>query len=262
MPGQLLNPTGAKSQTLTSLVCTDLRRDIIVGTYEPGEKLRLRMLSERFQVGLSPIREALNRLSRDGLVEQCDLRGFFVPPLTEVDLDELVRARCWLNALAVRESIARGDTAWEESVVLTHHRLSRMPRWIPNTTQVNRDWELAHRAFHAALLGACGTRWITDYCAQLFDLADRYRQLSRQATGAQERQGAEHRAIMEACLARNADEAAALLTAHLERTAELCRSELRRLADEKGVQKRRPQRNASRDLPGNKARQTKLPRRR
>lgn len=81
MPGQLLNPTGAKSQTLTSLVCTDLRRDIIVGTYEPGEKLRLRMLSERFQVGLSPIREALNRLSRDGLVEQCDLRGFFVPPL-------------------------------------------------------------------------------------------------------------------------------------------------------------------------------------
>jgi GntR family carbon starvation induced transcriptional regulator len=233
-----------KAQTLASSVCVDLRRDIIAGAYKPGEKLALHALSEKFQMGLSPIREALNRLSRDGLVDQRDLRGFYVAPLTEVDLDELIRARSWLNALGVRESIARGDSAWEESVVLAHHRLSRTPRWNEDATQVNWDWEVEHRVFHAALLSACGSRWITSYCEQLFDLADRYRQLARQAPSAQVRQESEHRLIMEACVARKADEAVALLTEHLERTAELCRSELRRIAAETSPRTRRQQRHA------------------
>lgn len=228
----MIEPPGSRSKTLASTVCEDLRREIIAGAFKPGEKLRLRDLSTRFQMGLSPIREALNRLTSDGLVELSDLRGFYVAPLTEADLDELIRARCWLNALAVRESIARGDAAWEEAIVLAHHRLSRTPRWLEGSTRVNSQWEVEHRAFHAAIIAACGSKWITNYCEQLFDLADRYRQLSRKAPRAQERerQGSEHRAIMDACFARNADEAAKLLTRHLERTAELCRSELQRIA--------------------------------
>lgn len=232
------NPDRMASQTLASAVCANLRQEIIAGSLRPGQKLRLRELADRFRVGLSPIREALNRLVSDGFVELFDLRGFSVSRLTEADLDELIRARCWLNEIGVRQSIARGDAAWEESVVIAHHRLSRTPRWVSEGI-VNQQWEMEHRAFHAAILSACGSGWITRYCEQLFDLADRYRRLSRLAPSAQERQGNEHQAIMAACIARNADEAASLLNRHLQRTAELCREELRRLNAEAANQSRR-----------------------
>jgi DNA-binding GntR family transcriptional regulator len=215
----------ATGETLASATYARLRRDVIEGAFPPGSKLRMRELCARYGVGFSPIREALNRLSRDGLVRQTDLRGFVAAPLSGTELDELTNTRCWLNELALRRSIQYGDSAWEEQVVLAYHRLSRVPLWIPvenaEVRAVNPAWETAHRAFHASLLSACGSRWLTGYCEQLFDLADRYRNLSRSPAMRRERQADEHRPIMEATIARDADAAVDLLTRHLLRTAEL-----------------------------------------
>jgi len=98
------NPESAK-ETLASLVYDRLRQDIISVAIEPGEKLHIRSLCERFEVGLSPMREALSRLSSEGLVAQSDHRGFAVAPMDEEDLVDITRARCWLNELAIRKSI-------------------------------------------------------------------------------------------------------------------------------------------------------------
>src|SRR4029079_1707204 len=68
-------PDSAK-ETLASRVYDQLRQDIISVAVEPGEKLHIRSLCERFDVGLSPVREALSRLSSEGLVAQSDHRGF------------------------------------------------------------------------------------------------------------------------------------------------------------------------------------------
>lgn len=220
-----------QGETLTSAVFDALRRAVINGSFAPGEKLRVRQLAGRFGTGLSPVREALNRLLRDGLVLQSDLRGFSVAPATVADLDELSKARCWANEKALRESIAHGDAVWEENVLVAFHRLSRserLDRSVPETAAV---WELAHRAFHLQLINACGSRWLVAFCEQLFDLADRYRHISRTAPGAERRQREnEHHSIMDAALARDADAAAALLNQHFLTTAELCRDALQRLA--------------------------------
>ena len=124
-------------ETLASSTYARLRRDIIEGALVPGSKLRMRQLCERYDVGLSPLREALNRLLRDGLVQQTDLRGFVAAPLSGSELDELTKTRCWLNELALRQSIEHGDSAWEEQVVLTYHRLSRIQLWIPVENSAN-----------------------------------------------------------------------------------------------------------------------------
>src|SRR5947207_8644017 len=87
-------PESAK-ETLASLVYDRLRQDIITVAIEPGEKLHIRSLCDRFNVGLSPVREALSRLSTEGLVAQSDHRGFAVKPMSEDDLVDLTRARCW-----------------------------------------------------------------------------------------------------------------------------------------------------------------------
>jgi GntR family carbon starvation induced transcriptional regulator len=215
-------PTGG---TLASATYARLRRDIIEGTIPPGSKLRMRQLCGTYAVGLSPLREALNRLSRDGLVRQTDLRGFVASPLSRAELDELTKTRCWLNELALRQSIEHGDSAWEEQVVLTYHRLSRTPLWVSLEDSalrgVNPAWEVAHRAFHASLISGCGSSWLMSFCEQLFDVADRYRNLSRSPALRRERQTDEHKPIMEATIARNADEAVRFLTQHFRRTAEL-----------------------------------------
>jgi GntR family carbon starvation induced transcriptional regulator len=219
-------------ETKASAVYERLRRDVISTVIAPGEKLRVRELCDRYDVGLSPLREALNRATRDGLVEQLDLRGFFAAPVSEQNLRELTRARCLLSEVALRESIALGDAAWEEAIVLAFHRLSRVPRYAPDHVDFlvfDPAWEAAHRAFHRSLVAACGSSWIIAMDEHLFDAADRYRHLSRHSalSGTPARPD-QHPAIMQAVLDRDTPRATALLQAHYERTAEHGSKELAR----------------------------------
>src|SRR5665213_3468554 len=136
--------------TLTSIVYDRLRREIINAAWLPGQKLHIAQLCARYEVGLSPMREALNRLSREGLVTQSDQRGFHVSSLSEAHLVELTKTRGWLNEIALRESIAHADREWEERLLLAHHRLANTPRDLASTDAGDRNaaWEEAHRTFH------------------------------------------------------------------------------------------------------------------
>jgi DNA-binding GntR family transcriptional regulator len=214
--------------TLASRVYGQLRREIITGRHAPGRKLRIQSLCTQFGVGLSPMREALTRLSRDGLVRHEDQRGFSVAPLDQAHLEELTRTRCWFNEIGLRESIAHGDQRWEEGVLLAYHRLSKIPRYLSDdgVSVFNPVWEEAHRVFHSSLIAACGSRWLIDYCEQLFDASDFYRHVSRVSLLRRKQRENEHERIVKATLARDADTAIGLLTAHLRHTAELVRERL------------------------------------
>lgn len=226
-----LDTTEERKETLASHVYDRLRQDIITVAIAPGEKLHIRSLCDRFDVGLSPIREALSRLSTEGLVAQSDHRGFAVAPMSEADLVDLTRARCWLNELAIRNSIADGDAAWEESVVLSFHRLSRTPRYAPgNETERSPAWEIAHRNFHSSLISASGSRRLEQYCEHLFDSSERYRHVGRMAGVRGGNRDSEHRALMEAVVARDAEAAGRLIKSHFEHTAELVREVLKKRA--------------------------------
>lgn len=219
----------ASSGTLATSAYLRLREEIITGRLTPGRRLHIRQLCDRFGMGLSPMREALNRLSAEGLLRQQDQRGFATAPLDLEDLAELTRSRRWLNELALRHAIADGDAAWEEALLLAHHRLQRTPRYSNAVTPgaYDPDWERAHRAFHSALLAGCRSRWIRDFCEQLFDAADRYRFISRIAPADGRRADeSEHKAILDAALARDADRAVALLDEHVTRTETLVRAAL------------------------------------
>src|ERR1700761_9055601 len=158
--------TGSLSETFASLAYNQLRRDIVAGRFDPGAKLRIQKLCERYEVGLNPMREALNRLSREGLVTQSDRRGFRVISLDFAHLESLNRTRCWLNEIGLRESILHGGERWEEAVLLSERRLARLPRHLGDGEEIvsNPAWEDAHREFHANLLSACGSPWLITYC--------------------------------------------------------------------------------------------------
>ena len=121
--------------------------------------------------------------------------------------------------MALRESAAHGDQVWEKSIVLAFHRLSRVPKTAgPEDAVLNPQWEDLHRAFHMTLLTACGSRLMLDFCSQLADRAKRYRRLAVIVSYPERNELEEHRDLMEAMLARDADKAVTLLDAHYQRT--------------------------------------------
>ncbi|GGB81420.1 GntR family transcriptional regulator [Marinobacterium zhoushanense] len=206
--------------TLTTSVFERLRSDILEGVFSPNEKLRVEALRRRYDVGASPIREALNRLAALRLVEQTDQRGFRVTELTKEDIQELAVTRCWISEIAIREAIAHGDKEWEEAIALAYYRLWRHPV-DPVKDGPDRDWEVLHREFHSALISACPSRWIRDFHEQLFDYADRHRHLANKAGHPRQDPAEEHKAIMEAVVTRNTELAIKLLNQHFTLTSEL-----------------------------------------
>lgn len=215
-------PAATAAATRATSVADALRADIVGGVFEPGGKLAIEALAERYGASATPLREALNRLVSEGLVEKREQRGFAVAPISAADLAEITKTRCWLEEIALRESIAAHRTEWEEALVLAHHRLARTPRSLSETQfEDNPAWEPLHRAFHHALIAGCGSRWLLGFCDQLADQHHRYRRLSAPRAFTKRGVAGEHQALMEAAVSGRADEAVALLRAHFERTARI-----------------------------------------
>ncbi len=212
-----------ENRTLSEHAYEGLRRDILQGGYAPGEKLILDVASERYGIGINPIREALNRLSSEGWVERKSQRGFFVSALSITDLEELVRTRVWLETRALQESMANATENWEDRLVLAYHRLARTQRQLTSGKgpEINQIWEDRHREFHMILIENCQSSWLVSFCATMLDQSVRYRNLSVNAT--YERRGdaqVEHQALLDAVLDRDPDLATQLLEAHYVRTLE------------------------------------------
>ena len=224
-PAPSPTPLPGAATRATSLY-DQLRADLLGGVLEPGTKLAIEALAEHYDTSATPLREALNRLVADGLVERREQRGFVVAAISAVDLAEITKTRCWLEEIALRESIATRSTAWEEALVLAHHRLARTPRSLSESRfEDNPEWEPLHRAFHRALIAGCGSRWLLNFCEQLADQHHRYRRLSAPRAFAKRGVKSEHQQLLEAAVEGRTDDAVALLRAHFERTAKIIRDD-------------------------------------
>jgi DNA-binding GntR family transcriptional regulator len=215
------------AHTLARRVADLLRRDILEATLAPGSRLGMEDLRTRYGAGASPLREALSQLAAEGLVLRVDQRGFRVAAADVEELRDLVETRCLAETAALRESVSRGDTAWEERLLVAHHRMSQAARSAePGRFVPNPLWEDHHRAFHMALIEACGARALIGFCAELHDRAMRFRRLSNTVAWPQRDAAAEHAAILDAALGRRGDDAAMLLSAHYRRTGAFVESAL------------------------------------
>lgn len=212
--------------TLATNLYDLIRADLLAGAFDPGSKLAIEAVATRYASGQTPVREALNRLTSEGLVERRDQRGFAVAGVSDADLIEITRTRCWLEEIALRKSIETRTPEWEEQLVLAHHRLARTPRSLSvRKFENNPAWEPLHRAFHRALVGNCGSRWLIGFCEQLADQLYRYRQLSVKRVYPKRHELDEHQAIINAAIAGDVVTAVSLLQAHYQRTADMIRSD-------------------------------------
>ena len=217
----------SSSESITIRAYGRLKQDIISGKLAPSQKLKIENLRRVYDVGSSPIREALSLLTSDHLVERIDQRGFKVAPVSEGEFAELLKTRCWLESIALQQSILLGSDAWEEQVVLASYRLSRMPRFSAEDRAVaNPNWEKAHKQFRMTLIAECGSSIMLRFCNQLYDQNIRYRQLSAKKAYPERDIAEEHNAICDAVLARDSTKAVNLLVGHYQNTGDFVLKQL------------------------------------
>ena len=211
---------GDVSRTLADEAYARIRAAMHSGRLEPGQRLRFSDLQNLTDTSVTPVREALARLTAEGFTELEGHRGYRVAPVSSEDLWDILKNRQQLESEALRLSIELGDEHWEAQLVSAHHLLSRMDRERADLpTAVDEQWEKRHEAFHETLIAACQSKVLLGFCSQLSARANRYRRLSISAPPRDIK--TEHRLIFEATIGRDAPTATKLLRDHFERTARM-----------------------------------------
>jgi DNA-binding GntR family transcriptional regulator len=222
LAGNGRTPKVVAARSLVEAAYETIRHDILTGELAPGTKLRFEMLRDRYAYGASTLREALTRLVGEALVTSEEQRGFRVAAISLEDFGDLTRTRKLIEVEALRQAILFGDDAWEADLVAAFHRLSKVEEKLSEGPERQQDeFEERNREFHFALIAACPSRWLKHMHTILFQQSERYRRISLCNKIEPRDIHAEHKAMLDAVLARDVDLACRLEGEHIDKTLEV-----------------------------------------
>ena len=207
-----------------------LQRAILSGELSPGERLSSSELAQRWSVSATPLREALQRLAADGLVEYTSQRGARVSEVSLQDVCEVYELRLMLERMALERSLRRTDADWRREV---DNAYAKLRAEFEGGLEDMMAFESVNRDFHRALLSRCDSAWLLRIVHMLADNAVRYRALSWWPRGGDEEILREHEEIYEACVTGQIEHALELTSEHLRRTRDAI-LQSRRLASKHG----------------------------
>lgn len=211
--------------TLIESIYERIRDDIIYGVLAPDTKLRIEQLRAQYGISASPLREALNRLSGEGLVNVVGQRGFKVSSISLDDFHTITCLRIKLEFEALRQSIEKGNDIWEANMIAAFHRLSKAKH---QKYEIN-NWEKRHDAFHQSLFAGCQPGWLLRFCVTLYEQDKRYRLISMLPHDIVRDSNQEREQIMNAALKKDADTACQKNEAYIQHIAEHTRMKLAEL---------------------------------
>ena len=190
-----------------------LRADILSCTLSPGQEFREGDLAKRFGVSKSPIRDALQRLELEGLVEIEPRRGHRVAPISVADAEDILGLREVLEAGAVRIIVSNASD----------ETLADLDRLRKADTSDLKAFAAYNRDFHQTICDATDNRRLAASAAGLMEAYDRLCIVSLSSTGLPEVMSmtealADHNAIIDALQARNATAAVRASSKHVKKS--------------------------------------------
>ena len=212
--------------TLWERVYAYLREEIYAERLSAGTELQEVALSRELGVSRGPVREAIGRLAAEGLVTVRPRRGAVVRSLSPSEFLELYQVREALEAAAIRLAV---PNLGSDGIA----RLSELTDAMAHYARDDRIDEFfqANADFHEAIFVAAGNRKLREMYTQLLGQMGRYRTRSVALRGSLQQSVFEHRAVLEAVVNGNAEEAVRLMSAHIRvpqlRLIELGDDELR-----------------------------------
>ncbi len=217
-----------ETNTLAAQAFRQIRGDIISGALAPGMKLHAERLKAQYDIGSSPLREALTRLTANGLVTSEGQKGFRVVDVSLQELSDITRLRVQLEVRGFLDSITHGDVEWEIDISANYRRLIHAIEELRSGDEgTSETWESVHRRFHLSLIQACGSPWLISFCHRLYEHFERYRRVFVEYTEISPEILAEHEKLLDAALKRDARRGEELLREHIEFAARLTERDAR-----------------------------------
>jgi DNA-binding GntR family transcriptional regulator len=198
-------------QTLEESVYEAVRDSIISGELRPGDFLVEAQLSEDMGISKTPVREALIRLARDGLVVQELHRRSRVATPTADDVRQACELRRWVEgeiaARAARDADPELIARLEASIGDSERALKRRDA---------RRWATAIEAFTDVLVEHAGNHYAAELLERMRNILSLIANVSQGAPGRRDRSITEHESILAAIRAGDPDAAAAATREHLD----------------------------------------------
>lgn len=208
MPFSLTDPPDLGSTPTTSdIIARHIRRAIVQGETGEGEPIRQDEVAKLFNVSKIPVREALKRLEAEGLVVFQRNRGAVVTSMSEPEIAEIFEVRALLEAHAMRLSVPN----------LTRQSLDRASEFCEAfADEANAaNWSLLNCHFHSSLYADAGRPYLLGLIRAVNDRVERYLRVQLTISDGHSIADAEHREILSACRARDAEKAAELTGRHI-----------------------------------------------
>ena len=212
-------PAGRKLRpsTLPDEVLRELRGALIRGELQPGDRIRADLVAEELGVSVIPVREALRVLLAESRVELEPHRGYRVTVLSPAQIGEIFLICNLLEGEALRRGVPAMDEAADARMLVLLAELESAPSVANATDETLWPLVVVHQDFHFVPMECAGLPRLVSELHRLWDHTDHYRSLYLFTDeSAYLPMNAEHRAMCEACLARDADEAVRLNHAHRE----------------------------------------------
>ena len=217
-----LPKSGVSRQSLSEETYNEIRRALIAGVFQPGQRLSEPELALRFRTSRSPIREALVRLEHEGFVERTPNARIRVAALDIGDLKQLYVLRASIEGLAARLATPLLRTVDLERMAATADDMDRCVK--------KRDAAGAIAAgqdFHDVIMRECGNRPLVQVLDGLRARISRYRGVVASFSEYDPERVAEHRRILKALYQRNPEAAELAMIRHVDRSADVLIARLR-----------------------------------
>lgn len=212
-----------QSGSLTAEAYHRIQAEIMACRLLPGQKLIIADLCAGFGFSLGAVREALSRLTAEGLVAAEPRKGFRVAAIAEAELEDITTVRATIEGLCLADAMAHGDLKWEAAIVATLFELNRLPLHDPaDPDSLDPTWAETHKRFHEALVASCTSPWLLKLRGTLYQQSERYRRISVPLDLEKNRDlCGEHQALADAVIARDNPRALALMREHLAHTTRI-----------------------------------------
>lgn len=193
----------------------ELRRRILSGALPPGSRLSQYELADSLSMSITPLREAVRRLSGEGLIDLDTFRDARVAPISATEARHLQEVRCSLDPTAAELAAVHRT---EADLVALQDSVDNL---VPVTRQGGEQALAAHRAFHRTLYRASHNDVLVRLLDDLWDKTERYRRLGLTLPPGQEpreRDWAEHGELADLVVAGDSAAAGELMRRHSRRS--------------------------------------------
>jgi DNA-binding GntR family transcriptional regulator len=198
-------------KTLVDRIYHEIRERILFRVWNDGHQVLEQELAEELGVSRTPVREALIRLQRDGLIKVTPRHGMRVLPMAPADVREIYQILSSLESLAVELAAARRPTAKELEPL---ERINRKMK-AAHEAEDFKTWAQADEMFHYHLVELSGNRILTDVHENFWGRAQRARLTMLSIISPPERSTHEHSTVIEAIRSGDSALARERLAAHL-----------------------------------------------